>query len=84
MSKVSIGEWLLRKVVKCRMKQLVSLLTDLIVKHTPFKGVRHKIGSLATIIGVVLLIATGQMQAEIGTPLIVLAINDLFAGDHKP
>jgi len=64
------------------MKQIVNLLADFIVKYTPFKGTRHKLGSLITIIGSLLLLATGQLQQEVAIGAILLALNDLFAGAH--
>jgi len=65
------------------MKQAVNLLTDLIVKYTPFKGQRTKVTSLITIIGSIALIATGGLEPEMGGGLIVVALGNLFAAAHQ-
>jgi len=66
-----------------RMKNLVDLITDLILKYTPFKGKRTKSTSLITIIGAIALMATGGLEPEVGSGLIVVALGNLYAADHN-
>lgn len=81
--KIELGVWVVSYYVRRQMKQLVNLLTDLIVKYTPFKGQRTKLAALTTIIGSIALITTGGLEPEVGGVLIVTAAGNLFAAVHK-